>query len=172
MIRFDLDFGFYEIRQAQAYLNDRFPSIRLPVSVSRSGAGYEEIDFAEPALRIKVLELVKEKAGKAGKAMEAVKVKTGKPSVRLVSLEKFKSSRGSRIGKGELWLDEKVAVRFSLMKSKWSYSPRGWWIAFPSQWKKDSQAYQDLFVVKDKSLKKEITALVRETYLERYGDGE
>ena len=171
LVRFDLDFGFYEIRQAQAYLNDRFPSIRLPVSISKNGMANEEIDFADPNTKPAILDLLK-KISVASIKIHEDKTSKKRPSIRLTWLEKINSSKGIRLAKGELWLDGQAAVRFSLMKSKWSQSPRSWWVAFPARWREDSNYWEDLFVIKDKSLKKEIIQIVREAYLDRYYEEE
>lgn len=162
--RFDLDFGVFEIRNVQGSLDPRFPSIRLPASVSRSGLGRPEIDFSRPHLRVQVLNSFEELLfGK--KPVQLAPKKEEVP--RLVSLEPARSGRGPRLAQGELWLYG-IAVRFTLMKSKWSAAPSTWWIAYPSQWVEADQRWEDLFVIKDRPLKKQILNLVRETFVNRY----
>lgn len=54
------------------------------------------------------------------------------------------------------------------MKSKWSAEPESAWVAFPSVWHKESKRYEDLWVIKDKGLKKKIREILVKAYLERW----
>ncbi|MBI2070457.1 MAG: hypothetical protein HYT79_07605 [Elusimicrobia bacterium] len=166
LLTFDLDFGFYEIRDARASMDERFPAVRLPASVMKNGHSRPEIDFALPVLRDQTMKSVQDTIAGRSTASPV----PARPNVRIVALEPVRGRRSLRIAHGELWIDEAVAVRFSLMRSKWSADPEHWWIGYPSQWRASQKRWNDLFIVKDKAFRKHIAQLARETYLQRYGD--
>lgn len=154
--------------------------MRLPASISKSGQSYPELDFSNPQGRGQVLQEVQalidqgNQTGSPREMLERSKKKSRDlpnqirmPSLRVVSLGSVKSKRGLKVAQGEIWFDEWLAVRFKLMRSKWSASPKDWWIAWPSAWDETSKTWQDLFAITNRDFKEKILDLVREAYSER-----
>ncbi len=171
LVRFDLDFGDFEIRGVQASLDARFESLRLPASVSKSGLSRPEIDFADPALRHRVLQgLIALVAGRAPAPSKQGFGLAPAPerALRLTWLEPSPPRSRWHLAKGEIWLGGMVAVKFSLMKSQWTGESKSWWIAYPAEWVAHDRRWSDLVVIKDRKLKKRIAEFARQTYLERY----
>ncbi|MFC1521077.1 hypothetical protein ACFL6Y_01575 [Elusimicrobiota bacterium] len=177
LVDFDLDFDRFEIKGTQAYLKDLKPGaekddqmdlgVRLPASITKSARSYPEIDFLGQSLEARIYNALTFFKAKPDKKEILFKA-TNKPvELRLASIEPVKK-RGMRVANGVLWLDEEIAVKFSLMESKWSAEPSSWWIAFPAQYNKEEKRWRNVFHVKDWSFKKRITEIARKAYLERF----
>jgi len=178
---FDLDFGSFEIKQAQAYFADQWQSVRLPASVGKNKQPKPEIDFIGDALEKTILSslagqpspLVGEGPqsgglGPAERRRREGRVRGSFPNIFLASLEPVSARKGIRLAYGEIWLDKELAIKVTLMESAWSSDPRHWWIAYPAQYNSRTKRWDDLFVARDKEFKKKVLDLVRDAYLERY----
>ena len=159
---FDLDFGSFEIRKAQAVLSDQWQSVRLPVSIGKSRRTNPEIDFIGDTLEKSVLSLLE------NDKRATINARRFLPSIYLASLEPVAARKGARLAYGEIWLDKELAIRVTLMESNWSADPSHWWIAYPAQYNPQTNHWDELFVIKDKKFKKKILDLVRDAYLDRY----
>lgn len=168
---FDLDYGFFEIRQAKAFTGaaPAWPRIKLPPAIMPTGRSYPAIDFVGNAVEKIVFNHIKEAQTK-----DFIRLETGRqtqtPQIYLADLSPVHQKKhGLRLASGELWLGRGVAVKFSLMKSKWSDDPKHWWLAFPGQWDGALRVWRDVFVIKDKAFKQALHDAVRQAYLSRYG---
>lgn len=178
LVEFSVDFGSFEVRKAKATLDGQPRSVRWPASITKAQRSYPEIDFIARDLEEKIFFVLAQTTVSLNSSAflgipsplrgeGRVRVKNKGIGLQLASLEKL-NSRGIRLAKGELWLDGQLAIKFSLMESKWSADAKYWWLAYPAQYNTKTKDYEELVVMRSKEFKKRMTNLVREEYLKRY----
>jgi hypothetical protein len=167
--RADLDFGAFAIREMGAVLEGERSSLRFPASVSRSGRSEPEIDFLSPEYENALGEALRGAARDPAPPVPKLRLED---EISVARLEPASSKKGLRVANGEIWIGRVLAVKVSLMKSKWSEDPLHFWVAYPARWSASERRWVGLFEVQDKGFKKRVEELLRKEYLKRYGGEE